>query len=183
MRVDLKAPAAVAEAVVGAPVASEPGVGLPRGHHEITGSRDVRSLAPAVATRGVAVDLAVRSPTAVEDGRALPGRLPAAIAAIRIDLLVTFAVVSQELHFGRAAQALYVSESGLSRRVTLLERCLGVALLDRTTRRVVLTDAGRRVLPHVLAILQDIEAVADVLTEVIGDRCSAFGDAPSQRGA
>lgn len=57
-------------------------------------------------------------------------------------LLRAFETVAEELHFGRAARRLYVSQPSLSRAVRELERVLGVELFARTSREVRLTPAG-----------------------------------------
>ncbi|MFF9306998.1 LysR family transcriptional regulator [Streptomyces sp. NPDC014777] len=59
-----------------------------------------------------------------------------------------FLTLAQELHFGRAAARLFMSQPTLSRQIRLLERKLGVALLDRTSRSVALTPAGRALVPE-----------------------------------
>ena len=49
--------------------------------------------------------------------------------------------------FTAAARALHLSQPGFSARVARLERCLGVELVDRGTRRLTLTPHGRAFLP------------------------------------
>jgi DNA-binding transcriptional LysR family regulator len=58
----------------------------------------------------------------------------------------SFAAVADELHYGRAAEGLRITQPALSRQIRDLERILGVRLFDRTSRRVVLSQAGRAVL-------------------------------------
>jgi DNA-binding transcriptional LysR family regulator len=53
-----------------------------------------------------------------------------------------FVTLAEERHFTRAANLLYVSQQGLSRSISELERQIGAQLLVRTTRSVVLTEAG-----------------------------------------
>src|ERR1700744_322417 len=59
--------------------------------------------------------------------------------------------------FARAADALGLSPSGVSRAVTRLETSVGVRLLDRTTRSVTLTDEGRRLYGEIRPLLSGIE--------------------------
>jgi len=58
-------------------------------------------------------------------------------------ILRLFVKLAEELHFGRAAAMLHLSQSALSGTIKGLERDLGVRLLERTSRHVELTEAGR----------------------------------------
>lgn len=63
---------------------------------------------------------------------------------ISISKLRSFSAVAEHGSFTVAARAEGVSAAALSTRVAELEKLLGVTLLQRTTRRVELTDEGRR---------------------------------------
>ncbi|MGJ5894636.1 LysR family transcriptional regulator [Streptomyces niveiscabiei] len=69
-----------------------------------------------------------------------------------------FVAVAEELHFGRAAERLGMAQPPLSRAIVQLERRLGVALLERTSRRVTLTGAGAVLLAEGRAILSAVTA-------------------------
>ncbi|MEQ4722104.1 LysR family transcriptional regulator [Nonomuraea sp. B19D2] len=72
---------------------------------------------------------------------------------VEIRLLRHFVAVAEELHFSRAAQRLFVAQQALSRDVRRLEDRIGARLLERTTRRVTLTPAGRLLLSRAREIL------------------------------
>ncbi|GLW35485.1 LysR family transcriptional regulator [Actinoplanes regularis] len=71
-----------------------------------------------------------------------------------------FVAVAEELHFGRAAERIGMAQPPLSRAIRELERQLGVRLLERTTRQVTLTPAGRVLLRDARTAL-DAVAAAD----------------------
>jgi len=64
-----------------------------------------------------------------------------------------FVAVAEELHFGRAAMRVHVTQPALSEQIRLMEERLDVQLFVRTTRTVRLTPAGRLLLKHVRSIL------------------------------
>ncbi|MCP2338412.1 LysR family transcriptional regulator [Actinomadura rupiterrae] len=73
--------------------------------------------------------------------------------------LRAFVAAAEEMHFGRAARRLFLTQQALSQRVRRLESVLGAPLFERTTRRVELTDAGRRLLPRAREALSAVDAV------------------------
>ncbi|MEI2415265.1 LysR family transcriptional regulator [Orrella sp. JC864] len=72
--------------------------------------------------------------------------------------LLAFMAVAQELHFGRAAQRLHMSQPPLSQQVRLFEERVGVPLLERSTRAVRLTAAGAALRDAMLRMMDDGEA-------------------------
>jgi DNA-binding transcriptional LysR family regulator len=71
-----------------------------------------------------------------------------------------FVAVAEELHFGHAAGRLGMAQPPLSRAIRDLERQLGVALLERTTRQVRLTAAGEVLLRDARTALEAVTAAA-----------------------
>ncbi|MFE1455311.1 LysR substrate-binding domain-containing protein [Streptomyces sp. NPDC058735] len=88
--------------------------------------------------------------------------------------LRAFAAVAEHLHFRDAAGAIGMSQPALSGAVSALEETLGVTLLERTTRKVLLSPEGERiavrakaVLAEVGALLEEAEAVRAPFTGVL----------------
>ncbi|MGA4689074.1 MAG: LysR family transcriptional regulator [Rhodococcus sp. (in: high G+C Gram-positive bacteria)] len=75
-----------------------------------------------------------------------------------------FLVCAEELHFGRAAQRLHLTQPSLSRTIRRLEKNLGAELFERSTRRVRLTEAGRALVEPARAILEAVRMAEMAVT-------------------
>lgn len=89
-----------------------------------------------------------------------------------ISTIGVLAAVVEGGSFARAAEALGLSRSGVSRAVARLEARVGVRLLDRTTRAVALTDEGRRLYSEIAPLLTGIE---DAVTVTSGSAVAVRG--------
>lgn len=96
-------------------------------------------------------------------------RVQPVVDADRLGLIVTFIGVAGKLSFTEAAEAASMHSSTLSRRVSRLEDSLGVRLLNRTTRTVSLTEAGRLYLTECQRILEGV-ANADAMVSAFNTR-------------
>ncbi|OKH99280.1 LysR family transcriptional regulator [Streptomyces sp. CB02923] len=88
----------------------------------------------------------------------MPDTAPAPDLDLR--LVRYFTVVAEHRHFGRAAEALRVTQPSLSRQVRRLEQQLGARLLDRTPQGSRLTEAGEVFLPRAKALLRSAAQAA-----------------------
>lgn len=78
---------------------------------------------------------------------------------IELRLWRQFVMVAQELHFGRAALRLHMTQPPLTQAIAQLERSLGILLFNRTKRSVQLTPQGQTLLPQALDLLQRAQAL------------------------
>ncbi|MER5993197.1 LysR substrate-binding domain-containing protein [Streptomyces viridosporus] len=75
--------------------------------------------------------------------------------------LRAFAAVAEHLHFRDAAAAIGMSQPALSGAVSALEESLGVTLLERTTRKVLLSPAGERLAARAKSVLAEVGALVE----------------------
>ena len=82
-----------------------------------------------------------------------------------------FVAVAEELHFGRAAERLHVSQPPLSQQIKQLEEEIQVRLFDRSKRWVRLTGAGRLFLEHARQVLLGVDGAVLAARRTIGGGC------------
>ena len=71
--------------------------------------------------------------------------------------------VDEERHFHKAAERCFVSQPTLSGQLKKLEDELGVLLVERTRRQVVMTDVGEAVANQARTVLADAKAIKDIV--------------------
>ncbi len=74
--------------------------------------------------------------------------------------------LEKHLHFGRAAESCFVTQSAFSVAIKDLEELLNVVLVDRTNRSVVFTSAGKQVVQQARLAIFDIEGIIDIAKTV-----------------
>ena len=83
--------------------------------------------------------------------------------AVTIDEIETFVSIARRGGFARAAESLHRSQPAISRRVEMLERQLGTPLFERVRGGVILTEAGRTLLPYAEAVLAGLKDGAEAV--------------------
>lgn len=68
-----------------------------------------------------------------------------------------FLVLAEELHFGNAAQRMFMTQPAFSKQIRALEDRLGVPVVERSSRSVQLTSAGKALLPAVISVIESME--------------------------
>jgi DNA-binding transcriptional LysR family regulator len=92
----------------------------------------------------------------------------------RIDLefgdLQAFVAVAERLSFRAAAAQLFISQPALSRRIDKVEGVLKARLLERTSRRVAVTEAGRQFLEHARASIAEMQVALGTISAAAAQR-------------
>lgn len=91
---------------------------------------------------------------------------PGALARLSLVQLRYFVAVAEELHFGRAAKRLGLSQPPLSKNIQALEENLNLQLFQRDKRNVLLTPAGRVLLQEARGLLQHAQRVRSIMQGV-----------------
>ena len=81
--------------------------------------------------------------------------------------LRAFVTLAEQLHFGRAADRLHITQPALTKQIQRLEEVVGGALVTRGYREVRLTQAGEVLLPHATRLLNDSSAALDVARRAV----------------
>ncbi|NWG07798.1 MAG: LysR family transcriptional regulator [Chloroflexi bacterium] len=84
---------------------------------------------------------------------------------MEIHQLTYFVAVAETGSFSRAAERCAVAQPSLSQQIQKLEQELGEPLFDRLPRRVVLTDAGRALLPRAISILAELQDIKHTIKQ------------------
>ena len=84
--------------------------------------------------------------------------------------LAAFVVFAEEQHFTRAAAREHIAQPALSQQIRRLEQEVGLALVERTTRRVTVTEAGQTLVARARRILSELDAANAEMQALAGVR-------------
>src|SRR5271167_2330777 len=93
---------------------------------------------------------------------------------VEIDELQSFVVLAGELHFGRAAKRLFVSQPALSKQIRRLEEKVGGSLFTRTRRKVEITEAGRVLFAGAESVLRNAGAALSLARDAAEGRAGTL---------
>ena len=88
--------------------------------------------------------------------------------------------LDEERSFTRAASKVLVAQPALSQQIAKLEAELGVPLVDRTTRRVAMTEAGERLVEHARRVLKEVDVAEEEIADLAGVRSGRLTIGASQ---
>lgn len=136
------------------------------------------SCAPTVASRasveaGGSTTKGTVLATAAAARKLFENRQGTAVREHTLRGLKTFCTAARHLSFKRAAEELCISPSAVSHQVKALEALFGVALFERLTREIALTDDGASLFARVDPLLKEIDRAADQFVERAQSRCRA----------
>ncbi len=86
-----------------------------------------------------------------------------------IPAIKAFIQVAKSRSFSKAAERLHLTQPAVSKRIALLEKQIGMRLIDRIGRQITLTEAGSRLLPRAIALIDDFEDTRRSLTNLSGE--------------
>jgi len=86
-------------------------------------------------------------------------------SGVEIEQAQYFVAIARLGSFSAAAEELYISQSSLSKQISALERELGVQLIDRSKRKIVLTEAGEVFIKHALQLTAEYQALLAELAD------------------
>lgn len=82
--------------------------------------------------------------------------------------------LAEHKHFGRAAEASFVSQPTLSTQIRKLEDELGVALVERMPRKVLLTEVGREIAARARAVLNEVDQIKAIARRTVDPESGTF---------
>lgn len=86
-----------------------------------------------------------------------------------INTLKAFVAVAEASSFSIAAENIFLTQSAVSKRISVLEAELGVRLFDRAGKTTNLNEAGRKLLPRAINMLQELEDIQRSISNLSGD--------------